>query len=395
MSDSRSPTTYVAVDADALAHNTRVVLERTSDRARLMAVVKANAYGHGLVDAARVFLDAGATWLGVSSVGEGVTLRESGIDAAILVFMPTAPEECPDLVRANLTATVSCTEHVRWLHEASESVEKTASAHVFVDTGLSRLPSDDRAIDMIDTASGLGVKITGMYTHYGPPGSGAMADGLDLFKSGVSARMFGTLAEDLRSTADRRDLIIHCAASALLLEEPKTHLDMVRAGTLLYGQYPDHVKKRNLDLREAFELRSRLVNIGTVGVGGKIGYGGEFRARRETRLGTVPVGYAHGLGMLPLRIAQRGRSAIKGFLTRTGGAWGSTKHLPAVKIRGQQAPIVGRIAMDHCTVDVTDLFEVEPGDEVVLPVRRVNVSPDIPRILLRSASSDSDAPTGR
>ncbi|MFP4248098.1 MAG: alanine racemase [Armatimonadota bacterium] len=374
------PTTRVVVDPDALRHNTAAVRERADEKARLMAVVKGDAYGHGLVEAARVFVEAGATWLGVSSVAEGVALREAGIGAPILNFMPAAPGECQALVEARLTATVARSEHVAWLHDAQQALGMTASAHVFVDTGLARMPSDDRAIDVIDMASGLGVKITGLYTHYGPPGSGAMVDGLDLFKSGVSARMFGALAEDLRTSADRRDLIIHCAASRLLLEEPETHLEMVRVGTLLYGQYPAHMKTRDLDLRETFELRSRIVHIGTVGIGGKIGYGGDFRTRRETLLATVPVGYSHGLGMLPLSVAQRPQTAVKGFLSGIWGAWGREKHLPTVRIRGEQAPIIGRIAMDHCTVDVTDLPEVELGDDVVLPVRRTAVSPDVPRV---------------
>jgi alanine racemase len=242
------------------------------------------------------------------------------------------------------------------------------------------MPSEDRAIDLIDMASGVGVKVTGLYTHYGPPGSGAMADGLDLFKSGVSARMFGALAEDLRTSADRRDLVIHCAASRLVLEEPETHLEMVRVGTLLYGQYPGHVKERDLDLRETFALRSRIVHLGTVGVGGKVGYGGDFRTRRETTLATVPVGYGHGLGVLPLSVAQRPQTAVKGFFARTAGAWGRVKHRPTVTIRGHEAPIIGRIAMDHCTVDVTDLPEAELGDDVTLPVRRTAVSPDVPRV---------------
>ncbi|MFW5866544.1 MAG: alanine racemase [Armatimonadota bacterium] len=375
-----SPTTRVVVDPDALAHNTAVVRERVDRRARLMAVVKGNAYGHGLVEASRIFLEAGATWLGVSSVAEGVALREAGVEAPILNFMPAARGECEALVEARVTATVACSEHVTWLHEARESVGKSVNAHVFVDTGLARMPSEDRAIDLIDMASGLDVKITGLYTHYGPPGSGAMADGLDLFKSGVSARMFGALAEDLRTSADRRDLVIHCAASRLVLEEPRTHLEMVRVGTLLFGQYPAHVKKRDLDLRETFELRSRIVHLGTVGVAGKVGYGGDFRTRRETKLATIPVGYSHGLSMLPLSVAQRPRTAVKGFISGVAAAWGREKHLPTVRIRGRHAPIVGRIAMDHCTVDVTDLPEVELGDDVVLPVRRTAVSPDVPRV---------------
>ncbi len=381
MSETTShPTTWVAVDPEALAHNTEQVRARLQGGARLMAVVKANAYGHGLVQAAHVFLDAGAEWLGVSSVGEGAALRGAGIDAPVLVFMPAAPGECDALVAHNLTATVARTEHVSWLHEAAERVGKTAKAHVFVDTGLSRLPADEAAIDVIDAASGLGVHVSGLYTHYGPPGSGAMAEGLDLFKSGVSARMFGALAEDLRASAGRRDLIIHCAASALLLEEPETHLDMVRVGTLLYGQYPAQVKQRDLELRETFELRSRIVNIGTVGVGARIGYGGDFRTRRETKLATVPVGYAHGLCMLPESIALRARSCVKATITRIAASWGRTGRLPSVRIRGLEAPIIGRIAMDHFTVDVTDLPQVELGDVVALPVRRTAVSPDIPRV---------------
>ncbi len=368
------------VDSEALAHNTRCVLDRVHGSARLMAVVTGNAYGHGLVEASRVFLEAGATWLGVSSVAEGIALREAKIAAPILVFMPTVADECPDLVAARLTATVSRSEHVRWLHEASATVGSAAKAHVFVDTGLSRLPSEDRAIDLIDMGTGLGVRITGMYTHYGPPGSGAMADGLDLFRSGVSARMFVSLVEDLRASADRRDMIVHCASSALTLEEPETHLDMVRVGSLLYGKYPDHVKTRDLGLRESFELHSRVINIGVVGISGKIGGGGEFRTRRETKLATVPVGRFHGLGALPPDDSRSLGGALRAFVARTAGAWGRARHLPTVRIRSTDAPIVGRIAMDHCTVDVTDLPEVEPGDDVILPVCPMAVNPVVPRV---------------
>ncbi|MGC9318010.1 MAG: alanine racemase [Armatimonadota bacterium] len=377
---SDRPATYVAVDRDALAHNCRQVLGRIEGGARLMAVVKANAYGHGIVQASRVFLKAGASWLGVSSVAEGVALREAGIDVPVLVFMPAAPEECEALVEANLTATVAHSQHVSWLERASEAVGRTARAHAFVDTGLSRMPGDEPAIDIMDAAAGVGVRITGLYTHYGPPGSGAMAEGLELFRAGVSPRMFGALAAELLASANRTELLVHCAASALLLQEPESHLDMVRVGTLLYGQYPAHVRQRELDLRDTFELRSRVLHLGTVGVGGKVGYGGDFRARRETTIATVPVGYAHGLEILPRSIASRPPAAVKAFIARLAGAWGRAGRLPMVRIRGREVPIIGRIAMDHCTVDVTDLPEVELGDEVLLPVRRTAVNPGVPRI---------------
>ncbi len=376
-----SPTTYVAVDPEALAHNVRQVLAALTGGARLMAVVKSNAYGHGLVQAARVFLDAGATWLGVSSTAEGLRLREAGIEAPVLVFMPALREECEGLVAAQLTATVAQLDHVAWLHEAAQASGTMARAHIYVDTGLGRMPSEHSALDLLDAAEGFhDVTVGGIYTHFGPPGSGMLTEGLDFFKPGVSLGMFVKLAGDLREAEGRRDLLIHAAASALVLEQPDSHLDLVRVGTLLYGQYPAHVRERALQLRRTFELRSHVVHIGEVGVGGKVGYGGEFRCRRESLIATVPVGYAHGLGVLPLSLAGRAATRGKGILRRLGGGLGRPWHAPMVRIGGQDAPIIGRIAMDHCSVDVTDLPEVAVGDRVVVPLRRVTTSPDLPRI---------------
>jgi len=192
--------------------------------------------------------------------------------------------------------------------------------------------------------------------------------------------MFRKLTTELKELEGRSDLLLHCAASALTIEDPDSHLDMVRVGTLLYGQYPDHVKRRELDLRETFELRSRIAHIGTVGIGGKIGYGGEFRCRRVTRLATLPVGYYHGLGMMPVSATSRGPACAKHVLSRWMAAWGRSWRGPVVRIGAAVAPVVGRISMDHCAVDVTDLPDARPGDRVVMSVRRLAVPPDVPRI---------------
>jgi len=379
-----APTTYVAVDPDALAHNVQQVLALLSDSARLMAVVKSNAYGHGLTEAARVFLEAGASWLGVSSTAEGLRLRQAGIKAPTLVFMPAVSDECEALVAAGLTTTVAQVQHLVWLHDAAQAVGSTAQAHIYVDTGLGRMPSEDSALDLLDAAEGFGdVEICGIYTHFGPPGSGLMAEALELFKPGISLRLFVKMANELREREDRHDLLVHAAASALTLETPDSHLDMVRVGTLLYGQYPDYVREHVLKLKRTFELRSHVVHVGKVGVGGTVGYGGDFRCGRETVVATVPVGYAHGLGVLPLSLAGRVGTPGKAILRRWGGRLGRHWHAPMVRmvrIHGEDAPIVGRIAMDHCAVDVTDLPDVRVGDRVIVPVRRATTSPEIPRI---------------
>ena len=260
-------------------------------------------------------------------------------------------------------------------------VGRKAHAHIYVDTGLARMPSEDSAPDMLDAGEGFGdVDLTGLYTHFGPPGSGMMSDPLEVLSPGMSLRMFVELARDLRQAEDRRDLLIHCAASAMTLDHPEGHLDLARVGTLLYGQYPEHAKARSLQLRRTFEMRSRVVHVGEVEVGARVGYGGEFQCRRQTRLATIPVGYAHGLGVLPLSLTGRRNTIAKAVMRRLGGGMGRAWHALTVTIRGSQAPIVGRIAMDHCVVDVTDLPEVLVGDPVVVPVRRTAANPDLPRV---------------
>ncbi len=379
-------TTYVAVDRAALAHNARQVLGLLGEGTGLMAVVKCDAYGHGLVESARIFIDAGASWLGVSSVAEGVALREAGLDAPVLLFMPAARGECEALVAAGLTGTVAQSEHISWLHEAAAATGKRAAAHLYIDTGLGRMASDDSAPQLMDLADGLGdVDITGVYTHYGPPGSGAMGDWMEVFRAGLPVKMFRRLAGELLEGQGRSGMLLHCAASALTLDDPDSHLGLVRAGTLLYGQYPDHAQRRDLDLRNTFELRTRVAHVGTVGVGGKIGYGGEFQCRRVTRVATLPVGYWHGLGTIPQSLASRAGRCMKYAISRWMSGWGRSWHPQSVRIGEGSAPIIGRISMDHCAVDVTDLPDVRAGDVVVLPVRRVGTNQHIPRVYVEDA----------
>lgn len=387
--DQQRPTTYVAIYPRALEHNALQVRGLLRAPTQLLAVVKCNAYGHGLVESARVFARAGVQWLGVSSVAEGVALRAAGINLPVLVFMPAMPEECEALVAAGLTATVTCSDHLAWLHQAAQVTGRQAQAHLFVDTGLGRMPADESAPQLLELAEGLGdVRISGIYTHYGPPGSGAMGDWMELFRTGMTVRMFRKVATELRKLEGREDLLLHCAASALTVTNPESHLDLVRVGTLLYGQYPEHVRERQLQLRPAFELRSRIVHLGTVGAGGKVGYGGEFRCRRATRVATIPVGYYHGLGIVPESLVARGGRWAKYAVQRWMAAWGRSWRPLVVRVRGTVAPVIGRVAMDHCAVDVTDLPDVAVGDPVVVPVRRVSVPADVPRIMV----SDEEEP---
>ena len=380
---SCKPVTHVAVDLEAIKHNVGQVLARLSEGSRLCAVVKANAYGHGAPMAARACVEAGAAWLAVSTVGEGVELREAGISAAVLVFLPALGDECEAVVEHDLTATVTSCEQVMELQREAERQEKVAQAHVYEDLGLGRIGPREGIIDIVQTAEPWPqIEVSGVYTHFGPPGSGVDLDSMEWLAKGATLKVYAaTLLDALRQVTERR-LMFHATASAMFLEEPQHHFDMVRIGTLLYGLYPGHTPEdlRALDLRDTFELRSTIVEVRTVEKGAKIGYGGEFICARPTRVATVPVGFAHGLGVVPESLAGRIPSFMRAFARARQGRKGKTDGLPCASIGGRTAAIIGRISMDQCCLDVTDIAEADRGTEVVLPARRVTMSPAIQRV---------------
>jgi alanine racemase len=371
--------THVAVNLDALNHNTRQVLRHMHPQSRLLAVVKANAYGHGLIEAARTFVEAGAGWLGVSTVAEGVALREAGLDTPTLVFLPAMDGELEALVSHRLTGTIVAVRQVREIAKAAETVGQSAYCHVYIDAGLGRLGSDDSLPDIIEAARVFPtLHITGLYTHFGPPGSGRMLDAVDTLREGASVKAFAGLARDAMAQLGEARPMVHCAASTLFLENQANHLDMVRVGTLLYGQYPDHVTERALDLREdTFALKSRIVSLHTLDDGSKLGYGGEFVCRRDTRVATVPVGTAHGLAMVPQSSLSRWKSAAKAWVAKREARRGKSDHAACATLLGAKAPLIGRVSMDQCCLDVTDVPGAEVGAEVTLPARRLAYGAEI------------------
>ncbi|MEI6502901.1 MAG: alanine racemase [Armatimonadota bacterium] len=376
--------TYVEVNLAALAHNAKQVIANLHPQSRLLAVVKANAYGHGLVESARTFVASGAAWLGVSTVAEGVALREAGIDAPTLVFLPPLENEVEALVRHRLTGTLVAVRQVRQIANAAAALGQSAYCHVYIDSGLARIGSDDSLPDLIEAQRAFpSLHVTGLYTHFGPPGSGRMLDDVDILREGASVKAFAGLARDAMAQLGEARPMVHAAASTLFLEGKENHLDMVRAGTLLYGQYPDHAKGRTLDLREdTFALKTRIIALQTADTGAKVGYGGEFVCQRETRIATLPVGLAQGLAMVPQSLAGRWQTAAKAWQAKREAARGRTDKAPVAILNGQRVPLIGRVSMDQCCVDVTDVPGVEIGTEVALPVRRLAVDSGVPRVYI-------------
>jgi alanine racemase len=322
---------WATIDLDAIAHNVRTVYERAAP-AKLYAIVKANAYGHGAVAVGRAALEAGASGLGIVCVDEGEELRSAGIDAPVLLVGATGPWEAERIVELGLTPIVGTIEQARALsHHAARGATRVR-VHLELESGLNRhgLPLDELVALAEDARALPGIELEGLMTHFAAAEEGDTA---------FTRAQFKALME-----ASRRLPWIpvrHCAASASVLNAPDMRLDMVRAGIAIYGYEPAPGIAGELELRRALTLKARIARVIDVEAGGTVGYGRTWEASRPSRIALVMCGYADGY-----------RRALS--------------NRACVLVRGRRAPIAGRIAMDMCMVDVTDIPDAAEEDEVVL-----------------------------
>ena len=322
---------WAEIDLDALAHNV-AALKRQAGSAALAAVVKANAYGHGALAVSRAALEAGADRLAVICVDEGEQLRRGGIQAPILVMGHSEVGEARRIVELRLTPTVNSQRLGLALARQAEAAGIVQPVHLKVDTGLNRYGLPPQQI--VPLAESLrqisSLEIEGIYTHF------ASADEGDKSFTLEQHRAFLNVAERLPWIPMR-----HVSNTATLLDRPEMSLDMVRPGVGIYGLYPSAQVSRSLDLRPVLSLKSRIVRLTSLAPGESVSYGRTWRANRRSIIGLVMCGYGDGL---PRLLSNRG------FLL----------------VGGRRVPIVGRVCMDMCIVDVTDVPEVAEGDEVVI-----------------------------
>jgi alanine racemase len=329
--------TRAEIDLSAIAANVALACRLAGPGTEVMAVVKADAYGHGAVPVARTALDAGATWLGVAGPEEAVSLRAAGIASRILVLGPIALEQA-DLVAAHaLDQCVSDPGQAEVLDRAGRAGGRVLALHLKVDTGMGRVgvqPRDVRgAAERIRALSS--VRLVGLMTHF------AEAEAEDPAFAREQLARFAEAAREL-AAAGIPAPIRHAANSAGLLFLPEARLDLVRPGIMLYGCHPrDRQRPAEPLLRPALRFRTVISQIHDVVRGESVSYGRTFVAPRDLRVATLPAGYADGVGRL---LSNRGH----------------------VLIHGRRVPIVGRVCMDMTMVDVTDLPEVSVGDEAVL-----------------------------
>jgi alanine racemase len=302
----------------------------------VVAVVKANAYGHGSERVALALEQAGATMLACADIEEGIVLRKAGVGLPILVFGALSVSDLDGIFEYALTPTISTPSAARALQAAAASRGARLSYHLKIDTGMNRLGfrHDNLARTLPDLLRSPNLRLASIYTHF------ATADTPELTLFDDQRQRFERALQTVRALGAAADVVRHAANSAALLRDSRTWYDVVRPGLLLYGIVPPPLAS-TIPVDPVMSLTSRVVAVKGLRPGESVGYGGRFTARQPTTIAVVPAGYADGLDA---RLSQRGQ----------------------VLIRGRRVLIVGAVSMDMITVDVTELGDVQPGDEVVL-----------------------------
>lgn len=330
---------WAEINLDNIEHNVKEVAKRVGKMTEIMAVVKADAYGHGVFETVPTLLESGASRLAVSMLDEAIQLREIGVKVPILVLSYTDPARAGEIIQNNITQTVFSHDLAQALSKTAVKLNKPAKIHIKIDTGMARVgfqPGYCAVKDVVQISNLPGIIIEGLFSHF------ASADEADRDYTYVQYERFESIIQEL----NRIGILIpvkHIANSATIIQYPIFDLDMVRPGIILYGLYPsDEADKNVIDLKPAMEFKAKIVMVKEVDEGTPVSYGRTFVTSRKSRIATIPIGYADGYSRL---LSNRGR----------------------VLIHGHYAPVVGRVCMDQCMVDITDIPEdVRTGDEAVI-----------------------------
>lgn len=336
--------TWAEIDLEMIRHNYRLVREKVDSSVKIMCIVKADAYGHGVQNVALEHQRIGADWFGVSNLHEALQLRNYGITRPILILGYTPPDRAAELSAFGITQAVFSEEYAQELSCFARENGSPVKCHIKLDTGMSRLgfgchdyEQDERAADTVERICSLpNLDCDGIFTHF------AVADEDENGRE-FTFRQFDNFKKviDILALRGVTFRFRHCCNSAATLEYPEFHMDMVRPGIILYGLPPSGYFNGKYDLRPAMQLKSVISMIKTVEKGATVSYGRTFTAEREMKIATVPIGYADGY--------PRPLSGRQDML-----------------VNGVRAPIIGRICMDQLMLDVTDIDNVASGMTVTV-----------------------------
>jgi alanine racemase len=324
--------TWVEVDLRAIEENVHYFLQSTSRK--IMAVVKAEAYGHGAIQIAKTACKAGASWLGVARAGEALELRAAGIKEPTFLLGWTPPARMEALIKADVSLTFWSEAQLVEISRAAKKVGSRANVHLKIDTGMSRVGVKPKEASALAQEAGRipSIHLEGVFTHL------AKADEADPASTNSQLQIFREIISSLESSG-LRPPIVHCANSAAALRRPEAWYDLVRVGIAMYGLHPSSTCKLPGVVRPALTWKSRLAHVKVLPPGRGVSYGHIYTTASEERIGTVPVGYADGFRRV------EGNEVLVG---------------------GKRVPVVGRVTMDQIMVQLDSLPAAQPGDEVVI-----------------------------
>lgn len=328
--------TWAEVNMDNLLYNLSEIKKKISTKVKIMAVVKADAYGHGSVEVAKLLSEM-VDYFAVAILDEAIELRKEGIKNPILVLGYTPFDGFADILRYDISQTVFDLEYAKKLSEEAEKWNKEVKIHIKIDTGMGRIGYTDyeKAINEIKEIKKFpNIIVEGIYTHF------ATADDKNKEYANMQYEKFLGILRLLEKQGVYIPLK-HAANSAAILDLPYTHFDMVRAGLILYGLYPSEYVNRDVNLKPVMSFKTKVVYVKELLPGESVSYGRKFIATKKTKVATLPVGYADGF---------------------TRMLSGKAK----VIVKGKYAPVIGNICMDQCMIDVTEIEDVKVGDVVTL-----------------------------
>jgi alanine racemase len=328
---------WAEINLDNLAYNIHQIRDKVKSK-EIIAVVKADAYGHGAIDVAPVLLENGATAFAIASLNEGIELRRSGIKCSIMILGLTPETLSEDLIKYEIEPTVSSYNYACNLSQVAKKVNEIVKIHIAVDTGMGRigfLPNKESVEEIFKISTLPNVEIRGLFSHF------STADETDKSYSYFQFDKYNWFYERLKERGIKISMR-HMSNSAATIDLLDTHYDAVRPGIILYGYYPSNqVRKNGLSIKPVMTWKANIMHIKTMKEEQYIGYGRKFKTKRVSVIATLPVGYADGYSRL---------------------LSGKAK----VIVNGKFAPVVGNICMDQCMIDITDCGDVRTGDEVIL-----------------------------
>ncbi len=332
---------YVEVNLDHIISNMEDMKKHIKEGTKILAVIKTDGYGHGGVPIAKAIESLDYLFgFAVATAEEAFELRGAGVKKPILVLSYTFPYAYERFVEEDIRVTVFRKDSLQELNRIAMQAQKKAKVHIKVDTGMGRIgiSPDETGVEYVREAVNLpGIEVEGIFTHF------ACADERDKTSADKQMTVFGDFVKQAEADCDVKIPLHHCSNSAGIIDLPRANMDLVRAGITLYGLLPSfEVNAGSMDLKPALSLHSHVVYIKTIHEGQTVSYGSRFVAKQDTVVATVPLGYGDGY--------PRSLSEGKGY----------------VLIRGQKAPILGRVCMDQFMVDVTGLEGVAEGDKVTL-----------------------------